>query len=119
MDRRTRLTCSLILVLSHSVYISYSAETPSDFSIGETPLISYPATDKSVEAGLLKIREGLRDSPEFQTNDAPTHRRSAKTLSQQGDPSGAIEEYQIALSLDPMLAGAYRELGAVYIDTHE
>jgi hypothetical protein len=51
-------------------------------------------TNESVEAGLRKLREALRTSPEFQANDAPTHLRLAKILSYQGDPNGAIEEFR-------------------------
>ncbi len=78
-----------------------------------------PVTNESVEAGLLTIRQSLRASPAFQKNDAPTHLRLAEILSQQGDPNGAIEEYQAAIQLDPTLAEAYRGLGAVHIDTHQ
>lgn len=78
-----------------------------------------PVTNEAVEAGLLKIRKSLRASPTFQKNDAPTHLQLAQLLSQQGDPHGAIEEYQAAIQLDPALAEAYRGLGAVYIDTHQ
>jgi len=51
-----------------------------------------PVTNESVQAGLRKNREALRNAPQFQTNDAPTHLRLAEVLSQQGDPNGAIEE---------------------------
>jgi len=78
-----------------------------------------PVTNERVEAGLGKAREALRALPGFQTNDVPTHLRLAEILSQQGDPNGAIEEYQAAIQLNPEMAGAFRGLGAVYIDTHE
>lgn len=78
-----------------------------------------PVTNQSVEAGLLKRRNALRSSPEFQKHNAPTHLRLAEMLSQQGDPNGAIEEYQVAIQLNPASAEAYRGLGAVYIDTHQ
>ena len=78
-----------------------------------------PVTNASVEAGLRQTREALRRSPEFQHPDAGTHMRLATLLNQQGDPNGAIEEYQAAISLEPSLAEAYRGLGAVYIDKHE
>ena len=78
-----------------------------------------PVTNESVEAGLLTIRQALRSSPAFQENDAPTHLRLAEVLSQQGDPNGAIEEYQAAIQLNPDSSEAYRGLGAVFIDTHE
>lgn len=78
-----------------------------------------PVTNASVEAGLLKMRNTLRSSPAFQKNDVPTHLRLAAVLSQQGDPNGAIEEYQAAIRLNPGSAEAYRGLGAVFIDTHE
>jgi tetratricopeptide (TPR) repeat protein len=78
-----------------------------------------PVTNESVEAGLLTRRQAIRLSPAFRENDAPTHLRLAEVLSQQGDPNGAIEEYQAAIQLEPALAEAYRGLGAVFIDTHE
>lgn len=78
-----------------------------------------PVTNESVEAGLLKIRHALRASPGFQENDAPTHLRLAEVLSQQGDPNGAIEEYQATIQLNADSAEAYRGLGAVFIDTHK
>ena len=78
-----------------------------------------PVTNQSVEAGLLKRRNALRSSPEFQKHDAPTHLRLADMLSQQGDPNGAIEEYHAAIQFNSNLAEAYRGLGAVYIDTHQ
>ena len=105
-----------------STYLSASANsenlTPNSESKRQ-PLTSYAVTNESVEAGLREIRAALRTSPEFQTHDAPTHLRLAKLLSQQGDPNGAIEEYQTAIQLNPTLQEAYRELGAVYIDKHE
>lgn len=78
-----------------------------------------PVTHESVEAGLLKRRESLRASPAFKKNDAPTHVHLAEVLNQQGDPNGAIEEYQAAITLDPALPEAYRGLGAVHLDTHQ
>jgi cytochrome c-type biogenesis protein CcmH/NrfG len=78
-----------------------------------------PVTNQSVEAGLLKKRNALRSSLEFQKHDAPTHLRLAEMLSQQGDPNGAIEEYHAAIQFNPDSAEAYRGLGAVYIDTHQ
>ena len=76
-------------------------------------------TNEQVEAGLRSIRESLRRSKNFQSNDAPTHLRLAEILAQQGDPNGAIEEYQAALRLNPTLAVAYRDMGAIYLDKHE
>ena len=78
-----------------------------------------PITNQQVEAELRKIRQSLRLSPEFQNNDVVTHLRLARLLSQQGDPNGAIEEYQAVIRLQPDSAVAYRELGAVFIDKHE
>jgi Flp pilus assembly protein TadD len=78
-----------------------------------------PVTDESVEVGLRKNREVLRKTPQFQTDDAPTHLRLAEILSQQGDPNGAIEEYEAVIALNPRMVEAYRGLGAVYIDKHE
>jgi len=105
-----------------SIYLPVRANsadlTPNPESKGQI-LTSYPVTNESVEAGLREVREALRTSPEFQTRDAPTHLRLAKLLNHQGDPNGAIEEYQAAITLNPSLTEAYRELGAVFIDKHE
>lgn len=78
-----------------------------------------PITNEQVEAGLRKNREALRREKEFQANTALTHQRLANILSQQGDPNGAIEEYQAAILLNPRMSEAYNGLGAVYIDKHE
>jgi tetratricopeptide (TPR) repeat protein len=61
----------------------------------------------------------LRAKPAFQVNSPATHLKLAEILNQQGDPNGAIEEYQAAIQLDPDLAGAFQGLGAVYLDQHE
>ncbi len=86
---------------------------------GEIYVSGKPVTNESVEAGLLTRRKTLRASPAFQEDDAPTHLNLAGILNQQGDPTGAIEEYQAAIRLNPESAEAYRGLGAVFIDTHE
>ena len=78
-----------------------------------------PITNEFVERELRKHREALRDSPEFTEKNESTHLQLAAILSQQGDPNGAIQEYQAALALNPSLSEAYRDLGAVYIDKHE
>ena len=96
-----------------------NAEITSVTSPKQRGVISRPVTNESVEAGLLKIREALRSSPKFQTNDASTHMALAKIFNHQGDPNGAIEEYRFAIALNPSLAEAYRGLGAVYLDKHE
>jgi len=88
-------------------------------TLREIEITGSPVTNELVEAGLRKNREALRALPEFQTNDAPTHLRLAEILSQQGDPNGAIEEYQAAIQLNFEMTEAFRGLGAVYIDTHE
>jgi tetratricopeptide (TPR) repeat protein len=88
-------------------------------TIEEIGITGTPVTNELVEAGLRNNREALRALPGFQTNDALTHLRLAEVLSQQGDPNGAIEEYQAAIQLNPEMAKAFRGLGAVYIDTHE
>jgi hypothetical protein len=69
-----------------------------------------PVTNESVEAGLLTRRKTLRLSPAFRNNDAPTHLNLAGMLSQQGDPTGAIEEFQAGIRLNPASAEAYRGL---------
>ena len=113
----------LAIVVSNALFgaleLSFSADRTANIGTKEPELSSQPVTNESVEDGLRKNREALRTSPEFQTNDAPTHQRLAEVLSQQGDPNGAIEEYQAALTLNPSLIKAYRGLGAVYIDKHE
>jgi tetratricopeptide (TPR) repeat protein len=100
------------------VHDPLSAQNPQ-FATGEIHIPGTPITNAQVEAGLRKNREALRNTPSFQTHDAPTHFRLAEVLSQQGDPNGAIEEYQAAIQLNPEMAEAFRDLGAVYIDTHE
>ena len=93
--------------------------TEVPLTIEEIGITGTPVTNELVEAGLRNNREALRALPGFQTNDAPTHLRLAEVLSQQGDPHGAIEEYQAAIQLNFEMAEAFRGLGAVYIDTHE
>ncbi len=96
------------------------ATTPTDLQ--KTDVITSqgkPVTNASVESGLRREREALRQSPEFQGQDAETHMRLATLLNQQGDPNGAIEEYLAAIRLKPDWAEAYRDLGSVHIDKHE
>ncbi len=107
------LSSTYFPVRANSADLTHNPESKSQI------LTSDPVTNESVEAGLREVRAALRTSPEFQTHDAPTHLRLAKLLSQQGDPNGAIEEYQTAIQLNPILLEAYRELGAAYIDKHE
>ena len=80
---------------------------------------SAPVTDECVEAGLRQKRETLRHLPEFQPDRPEIHVKLAETLMQQGDPNGAIEEYQAAIGLNPGFAEAFHGLGAVYLDKHE
>ena len=111
-------TIFLCLVETVDANVAWTAqEVPH--TIEKTEITGTPVTNERVEAGLRKNREALRALAEFQTNDAPTHLQLAEILSQQGDPNGAIEEYQAALQLNPKMAEAFRGLGAVYIDTHE
>ena len=108
----------LCLLLTLNVHSSLSAQN-SQYVSGENRLPGTPITNAQVEAELRKNREALRNTPPFQAHDAPTHFRLAEILSQQGDPNGAIEEYQAAIQLNPEMAKAFRGLGAVHIDTHE
>ena len=55
----------------------------------------------------------------FQVKTPATHIQLAERLNQQGDPNGAIEEYRVAIQLDPNLACAFQGMGAVYLDQHE
>jgi len=111
---------SLLLCLSAALDGSATLAAQGIAPAGEKVFVpGNPVTNESVEAGLLKMRKTLRSSPAFQKDDAPTHLRLAGVLSQQGDPNGAIEEYQAAIQLNPALAEAYRGLGAVFIDTHD
>jgi tetratricopeptide (TPR) repeat protein len=80
---------------------------------------SVPVTNACVETGLRHKREALRQLPEFQSGQAETHLKLAELLMQQGDPNGAIEEYQTTLELKPEMAEAFRWIGVVYLDTHE
>jgi len=111
-------TIFLGLLGTWSANIALSAQE-SPLTSEKTRVSGNPVTNESVEAGLRAMRDTLRASPAFRKNDGPTHRRLGKVLSQQGDPNGAIEEYQAAIQLNPSLAETYRELGAVYLDTHE
>ncbi len=119
MKHLTTLSYSVFFVVFSALNHSVSAEITSATSPKQLGLMSRPVTNESVEAGLLKIREALRSSPKFQTNDASTHMALAKIFNHQGDPNGAIEEYRFAIALNPSLAEAYRGLGAVYLDKHE
>jgi cytochrome c-type biogenesis protein CcmH/NrfG len=78
-----------------------------------------PVTNECVEASLRQQREALRTLPEFQAGTPETHLRLAELLMQQGDPNGAIEEYQTAIQLNPAMEEAFRGMGAVYLDKHE
>ena len=78
-----------------------------------------PVTNECVEDGLRKQRETLRALPEFQADTPESHAKLAGILMQQGDPNGAIEEYQATIRLNPKMAEAFREMGAVYLDKHE
>lgn len=80
---------------------------------------SAPVTNECVETSLRHKREALRQLPEFSSGQAETHLKLAELLMQQGDPNGAIEEYQTTLELKPKMAQALRGMGAVYLDTHE
>ncbi len=104
----------VVVTLNLSLSTGHTAGPPKE--LGSTDTI---VTDEFVENGLRKNRMTLRNSPEFRIKNESTHLQLAAILSQQGDPNGAIEEYEAALALNPSLSEAYRELGAVYIDKHE
>ena len=108
----------LLVTLSGHVALAVPEVEPAGEKGKEVFVPGSPVTNESVEAGLTKRRNVLRSSPGFQKHDAPTHLRLAEVLSQQGDPNGAIQEYQAAIQFNPALADAYRGLGAMYIDTH-
>ena len=118
---KTLATLALVVlyIVLGTPNLSLSAGSNAVTGTNGLGLMSYPVTNESVEDGLRKNREALRALPRFQSNDALTHLQLATILSQQGDPNGAIEEYQVALSLDPSSVEAYRGLGAVFIDKHE
>ena len=107
----------LILTLANGTWAWAAEGMPSSPKEVHPPVS--PVTNESVENGLRIRRKALRSSPAFQKNDASTHLRLAGILSQQGDPNGAIEEYQAAIQLKPDAADAYRGMGAVFIDKHE
>ncbi len=95
------------------------AEQPKHWSPYESEMPNIRVTNESVEASLRQMRNALRSSSEFRKDDAATHLKLARLFNHQGDPNGAIEEYQAAIQLNPLLAEAHRGLGAVYIDKHE
>ena len=119
MKQLSTFTFVIFFVVLSSTYGSLNTNLTTPLGDKGQTKTSSPVTNESVEAGLRKERTALRASAEFRTNDAPTHLRLGKLLSQKGDPNGAIEEYQAAILLNPILGEAYRELGAVYIDKHE
>ena len=111
----------LLLALLYAVTLNTQAdaEQPSQAVLLQPCTNQAPVTNECVEAGLRQQREALRKFPEYQNSTSETHRQLAERLMQQGDPNGAIEEYQAAVQLDPTLAIAYRDMGAVYLDKHE
>lgn len=92
---------------------------PATLSSSETCTAHAPVTNECVEAGLRRRREMLRGEAAFQVNTPAIHLKFAEILNQQGDPTGAIEEYLAAIQLDPDLAGAFQGMGAVYLDQHQ
>jgi cytochrome c-type biogenesis protein CcmH/NrfG len=76
-------------------------------------------TEADLEEELRKSRERLRLSSEFAGTDAGTHIRLAEALHHRGDLTGATEEYQAAIKLNPELTEPYRGLGVVSIDRHD
>ncbi len=111
----TIVLCSVIFgTLNLSLSAGHTADVPQKLVIADTLV-----TNEFVESGLRKNREILRNSTEFRIKNKSTHLQLAAILSQQGDPNGAIEEYQAALALNPSSSETYRDLGAIYIDKHE
>ena len=108
-------TCWFIVV----VIAAFEFVSPLTRLLAQPCLNRAPVTNECVEAGLRQKREALRKLSEFQGRSVDTHLKLAALLVQQGDPNGAIEEYQAALALNPSLSEAYRDLGAVYIDKHK
>ena len=107
--------CSVIFgTLNLSLSIGQIAGSAQTLVVANTII-----TNEFVENGLRKNRATLRNSQKYRIKNESTHLQLAAILSQQGDPNGAIEEYQAALALNPSLSEAYRDLGAVYIDKHE
>ena len=110
-----RLLFSLWMLTPFSLVTIYAQPAPE---VAEwTP--GNPVTNESVEAGLRRVRETYRASPDFLSDNPKTHLTLAGLLAQQGDPNGAIEEYRAAIREAPDLAEAYRGLGAILIDKHE
>ncbi len=107
--------CLLGVLSGNVVMVTQEVKALQDKAREPVPSV----TNESVEAGLRKYRKSLRQTLQFQKNDAPTHLRLAEVLSQQGDPNGAIEEYQAAIQLNSEMAEAFRGLGAVFIDKHD
>ncbi|MDR4484710.1 MAG: tetratricopeptide repeat protein [Nitrospirales bacterium] len=95
------------------------AEHPSTSSVTQPCNNTSPVTNACVEAGLRQQREALRKLSEYQSNTPETHVQLAEKLMHQGDPNGAIEEYQAAITLNHEMAEAFRGMGAVYLDKHE
>jgi len=124
LENFSTLFMPLTIFLFLSFIISFPLQTEafptSENSAKPEALCSHlaPVTNECVEAGLQQRRKTLRERPEYQIGDPETHLKLAKLLMQQGDPTGAIEEYQAAIRLNPLMAEAFREMGAVYLDTH-
>jgi cytochrome c-type biogenesis protein CcmH/NrfG len=76
-------------------------------------------TETGLEEEFRQAREKLRASPEFAGTDPEAHLRFAEALHHRGDLTGATEEYQAAITLNPELTEAYRGLGVVFIDRHD
>jgi cytochrome c-type biogenesis protein CcmH/NrfG len=76
-------------------------------------------TEADLEEELRQTREQLRSSPQFAGTDADAHLRFAQVLHHRGDLTGATEEYQAAITLNPELTEAYRGLGVLFIDRHD
>lgn len=113
-----RLPAGILLFSLITSNILVVLEGPAERQAGAASIPQEGPTEAGLEEEFRNAREKLRSSPEFTGTDAESHIRFAKVLHHRGDLTGASEEYQAAINLNPELTEAYRGLGLVFIDRH-